>query len=65
MPALNITFTDEEMTTIRCAAAKEDASMKNYARDAVLAKARRQRIAEATARAVRNNLGLSKRLADK
>jgi uncharacterized protein (DUF1778 family) len=65
MPALNISFTEDEMTTIRAAAAKEDASMRNFAHDAVLAEARRQRIAEATARAVRNNLGLSKRLADK
>jgi uncharacterized protein (DUF1778 family) len=59
MPALNISFTEDEMTTIRAAAAKEDASMRNFAHDAVLAEARRQRIA------VRNNLGLSKRLADK
>lgn len=65
MPALNITFTDEEMKTLRDAAAKEDTSMKKLAHDAVLAEVRRREIAALTARTARISAGLNRRLADK
>jgi hypothetical protein len=65
MPALNITFTDDEMDEIRAATAEEDISMKTFAHDAVLAAVHRRKVAAATARAIQVNAGLNQRLAGK
>ena len=65
MPALNITFTDDEMAEIRDATAKEDTSMKTFAHEAVLAAVHRRKVASATARAIAVNAGINKRLAEK
>lgn len=65
MPALNVTFSEEEMAAIRVAAAKEDSSMKQLAHDAVLAEVHRRAVAAAAVRVARISAGLNKRLADK
>lgn len=65
MPALNVTFSEEEMEAIRAAAAKEETSMKNLAHDAVLAEVHRRKVAAAAVRIARVSSGLNKRLADK
>lgn len=64
MPALNITFTDQEMEQIRAATAQEDTSMKTFAHEAVLAAVHRRKVAAATARAIQLNAGINKKLAD-
>jgi hypothetical protein len=65
MPALNVTFTDEEMAAIRDAAAKEGTSLKNLAHDAVLADVRQREIDALIARTARISAGLNRWLADK
>ena len=65
MPALNITFTDEEMSQIRAATAEEETSMKSFAHDAVLAEVHRRKVTAAAVRAARISAGLNKRLAEK
>lgn len=65
MPALNITFTDEEMNQIRATTAEEEISLKSFAHDAVLAEVQRRKVAAATAQVLRLSQGLAKRLADK
>ena len=65
MPALNITFTDEEMATIRDAAKKEDISLRTLAHDAVLTEARSRKIHAAAVRTARISAGLNRRLANK
>lgn len=64
MPALNVTFTDEEMATLRQQAAKEDISMKALAHDAILAEVHRRKVTAAAMRTARISAGLNKRLAD-
>lgn len=65
MPALNVTFSEEEMSAIREAAAKEETSMKNLAHDAILTEVHRRKVAAAAVRVARISSGLNKRLADK
>ncbi|MDH6113595.1 HPt (histidine-containing phosphotransfer) domain-containing protein [Kitasatospora sp. MAP12-15] len=65
MPALNITFTVEEMARIREATAEEETSMKTFAHDAVLNEVHRRKVAAAAVRVARISAGLNKRLADK
>lgn len=65
MPALNVTFSEEEMATLRTQAEKEDTSMKRLAHDAVLADVRRRKIAAAAVRTARISAGLNRRLATK
>lgn len=64
MPALNITFTDAEMDNIREATAGEDTSLKSFVHDAALAAAQDTKIATLTARSLRVNAGVNKRLID-
>lgn len=65
MPALNVTFTEQEMDQLRDQASKEDVSMKTLAHDAILAEVRRRKVRAATMRVARISAGLNKRLADK
>ncbi|MFF7563819.1 hypothetical protein ACFZB4_28065 [Streptomyces pseudovenezuelae] len=65
MPALNVTFTDDEMATLRDQATKEDVSMKALAHDAVLAEVHRRKVTAAAIRTARISAGLNKRLANK
>ncbi|MFJ3699533.1 hypothetical protein ACIPW9_36325 [Streptomyces sp. NPDC090052] len=65
MPALNVTFTEEEMITLRNQAAKEETSMKNLAHDAILSEVHRRKVATAAIRTARISAGLNRRLADK
>ncbi|AVV47237.1 hypothetical protein PYK79_32355 [Streptomyces sp. ID05-04B] len=65
MPALNVTFTDDEMATLRDQAAKEDVSMKTLAHDAVLAEVHRRKVTAAAIRTARISAGLNERLATK
>lgn len=64
MPALNVTFTEEEMATLREQAAKEEVSMKTLAHDAILAEVHRRKVTAAAMRTARVSAGLNKRLAD-
>lgn len=64
MPALNIPFSDEELTLIRDASTEEDASMKTFAHDAVLEAVRRRKVTAAAIRVARISAGLNKRLAE-
>jgi hypothetical protein len=64
MPALNITFTEEEMNQIRQATEQEGTSLKNFAHDAILGALHRRKVAAATERALRINASVNKRLAD-
>lgn len=63
MPALNVTFTEDEMAQIRSAAQAEQSSMKDLAHDAVLHEVQRRRVLESAARVSRISAGLNKRLA--
>lgn len=65
MPALNVSFTEEEMEALRDQAAKEDVSLKTLAHDAILAEIHRHKVAAAAVRVARISAGLNKRLADK
>jgi hypothetical protein len=65
MPALNVTFTEEEMAAIREAAAKEEINMEHLAHDAILAEVHRRKVLTATVRIARISSGLNKRLAEK
>lgn len=65
MPALNITFTTDEMDQIRAATAEEVTSLKTFAHDAVLSEVHRRKVAAAAVRAARISAGLNKRLAEK
>jgi hypothetical protein len=65
MPALNVSFSEEEMELIREAAAKEETSMKNLAHNAILAEVHRRKVAAAALRVARISSGLNKRLAEK
>lgn len=65
MPALNVNFTDEEMTQLRDATAEEETSMRNFAHDAVLGALHRRKVTAAAIRVARISAGLNKRLAEK
>lgn len=63
MPGLNLTFTDDELATIREAAAREGLSLKKYAQNTVLAAASTDRIAEIAASVAERSRELNERLA--
>ncbi|SOD60749.1 hypothetical protein SAMN06297387_102248 [Streptomyces zhaozhouensis] len=65
MPALNITFTEEEMAALRRQAARENVSLKTLVHDAVLAETHRRRVTAAAVRTARISAGLNERLATK
>lgn len=69
MPALNITFTDEELALLRKRAAGEGRSMVAIAHDAVVTstsdEAHRARVADAAARVIGLSEALLKRLAER
>jgi hypothetical protein len=65
MPALNVTFTEAEMATLRDQAAKEDISLKTLAHNAILAEVHRRKVTAAAMRTARISAGLNKRLATK
>ncbi|MFF0794211.1 hypothetical protein [Streptomyces spiralis] len=65
MPALNVTFTDDEMAILRDQAAKEEVSMKTLAHDAILAEVHRRKVTAAAIRTARISRGLNRRLATK
>ncbi|RCG18097.1 hypothetical protein DQ392_15660 [Streptomyces reniochalinae] len=65
MPALNVTFSEDEMARIREAAAQEGTSVKSLAHDTVLAELRRRKVRAAALRTARVSAGLNKRLATK
>ncbi len=65
MPSLNITFTDEELEAVRCAAAGDDMSLRAFAHRAILAAAskHRRRVAEAAQFVAARSAELNRRLA--
>ena len=65
MPALNITFTDDEMTAVREAAARSNASLKAYAHDLITdaTNGHRARVLEAARIVAENSAELNRRLA--
>lgn len=65
MPSLNVSFTDEELATVRAAAAVDDVSLKAFAHNAILAAAseHRRRVAEAAGIIARQSAELNRRLA--
>lgn len=67
MPALNISFDDTEMATIRAAAQDSDQSLKDFVRDAALERAdrHRQRVAAAAILVAERSAELNRRLRDK
>lgn len=64
MPALNITFSDEEMEQLRSATAT-GTSLKTFVHDAALVELHRAKVAKAAAEVGRISAGLAKRLAEK
>lgn len=63
MPGLNLTFTDDELATVREAAAREGLSLKKYAHDTVVAAASTDRIAQIAASVAERSRELNERLA--
>lgn len=65
MPALNLTFTDDEMATLRAAASAHQLSLKAFAHDAVLASSSEhaRRVSDAARRIAERSAELNKRLA--
>ena len=65
MPSLNVSFTEEELASIRAAAAGADVSLKSFAHTAILAAAseHRRRVAEAAEFVARRSAELNRRLA--
>lgn len=63
MPGLNLTFTDEELATVREAAAREGLSLKKYAHDTVVAAASTDRFAQIAASVAERSRELNERLA--
>jgi hypothetical protein len=65
MPSLNVSFTDEELATVRAAAAGDDVSLKAFAHKAILAAAseHRRRVAEAAGIIAQQSAELNRRLA--
>lgn len=67
MPALNLEFSDEEMTDLRSAAEREGQSLKSLAHDVVVqaVSSRKYLIEDAANRVARISAGLNERLADR
>lgn len=63
MPGLNLTFSDDELETVREAAGREGLSLKRYAHDTVLAAASTDRIAVIAASVAERSRELNERLA--
>ncbi|MFH5208213.1 antitoxin Phd [Antrihabitans sp. NCIMB 15449] len=65
MPALNLTFTDEEMAALRVAAASADLSLKAFAHTAIIdaTNDRKQRVLEAAKIIAQRSTELNRRLA--
>jgi hypothetical protein len=65
MPSLNITFTEEELASVRAAAASDDVSLRAFAQRAILAAAseHRRRVAEAARLVAERSAELNRRLA--
>lgn len=65
MPSLNIAFTDEELASIRAAAASEDISLRAFAHNAVLTAASQHKraVAEAARIVAERSAELNRRLA--
>ena len=65
MPSLNVSFTDEELATVRAAAASDDVSLKAFAHEAILTAAsdHRRRVAEAAGIIAQQSAELNRRLA--
>ena len=65
MPSLNVSFTEEELASIRAAAAGADVSLKSFAHTAILAAAseHRRHVAEAAEFVARRSAELNRRLA--
>ncbi|NKY89846.1 antitoxin Phd [Nocardia veterana] len=65
MPALNLTFTDDEMEALRAAASARRVSLKAFAHDAVLASSSEHslRVGDAARRVAERSAELNKRLA--
>lgn len=65
MPALNVEFTEEEMTQLRHAAGREAKSLRAMAHDAVLTELRRRKVTAAATRVATLSAELNTRLAEK
>lgn len=65
MPAINVSFDDEEMEQLRQAAVQEGKSMKAMANEAVLAELHRRKVATSAARVARISSDLNERLAQR
>ncbi|GAB2755136.1 hypothetical protein GCM10027174_33430 [Salinifilum aidingensis] len=65
MPAINVTFDDDQMEQLRCAAAAEGKSVKAMANEAVLAELHRRKVAASAARVGRISSDLNERLAQR
>jgi hypothetical protein len=65
MPSLNVAFTEEELATVRAAAASDDVSLRTFAHQAILAAAseHRRRVAEAARMVAQQSAELNQRLA--
>jgi len=63
MPALNIEFDPEELELLREAAAREQVSLKRFARDAVLSAATHRKVAEVARGVAERSAELNERLA--
>ncbi|CAN5332383.1 type II toxin-antitoxin system antitoxin Phd [soil metagenome] len=65
MPSLNVQFTDEELATVRAAAATDEVSLRTFAHEAILtaASAHRRRVAEAARIVAERSAELNRRLA--
>lgn len=65
MPSLNVTFTEEELASVRAAAASDDVSLRAFAHRAILAAAseHRRRVAEAARLVAERSAELNRRLA--
>lgn len=65
MPALNLSFSEEEMNELRAAAEREGSSLKALAHDAVMARvsSRKRQVDEAAARVAGVSADLLDRLA--
>jgi hypothetical protein len=65
MPSLNVTFTEEELASVRAAAASDDVSLRTFVHRAILAAAseHRRRVAEAARIVAERSAELNRRLA--
>jgi hypothetical protein len=65
VPSLNVSFTEEELATVRAAAAGDGVSLRTFAHQAILAAAseHRRRVAEAARIIAEQSAELNRRLA--